>query len=344
MNLLLPCELKGFVPKGIPDDHIHYANLSRPRSLKNIGANFKYLANARADARSLLHVAREIDSHLLLSHGPHFLTAAIAARMSGLPLAVFIHSAAAPSWSAHALRLIRRPDVVGYELPSTKNRFAPLFRSSPSFQLAPVLDPGFGPYVGRMAPGSKIRVGFVATFSPRKRVDKFLALVDHPDSVAFDFRLIGSVASDQAGWWAEHLQPRVEFLLKSGRLEWIDGSMGVSDAMGDLDFLIITSDDEGVPNVAMEALSQGCVVISLGLEGLGVLRDRLPTEARDSIRQVRRGKDETDRIIECLIDAGVVQRAAISQATRAATSPARGVEPIAAALESSVGIPRKSSR
>ena len=337
VTLVLPAELWGFAPRGIPADHVHYATLRRPRSLQHVGANMAYLAKVREDAREILRLAGATDSHILMSHGPHYLTVAVAARISKLPLAVLVHSGAAPSWSAQLLRSIYRPTVVGYELPSAKTRFAPLFRGSPSFQLAPVLDPSFQSDGVRTEQQPCVRVGFVAAFSPRKRVDKFLDLVEHKGSAGFEFQLIGSVAAGHTAWWAQCLQPRVDRLKQSGLLKFVDGATGVSEAFKQLDVLVITSDDEGIPNVAMEALSVGAVVVSLDLEGLAVLCDRLPEGARAAIRQVPRGPGELDRMLARLHEISPLGRSAIAEAGQTATSATGGASDIAAVLHRAIG-------
>lgn len=330
LNLLLPAELSGYVPSGIPAPNVKYAPMRRPRTLTHIRNNIEYVANLRDEAEAFIKVIGDIQGDVIMSHGPHFLTAAVAARRSDLPLAILLHSAAAPAWSARALCAIRRPAVVAYELPSLIDRFSPLFRNTYSFQLAPVLSGGFEDQ--RYEPSVKARVGFVASFSPRKRVDKFLDLVENSDSSAFDFRLIGSVAAGHLRWWREELQPRVDTLTEADRLTLVDGTHGVAAAMQSLDVLVITSDDEGIPNVAMEALSVGATVVSLQLEGLDVLRQRIPPELRSAIRQVQRGPREIPQVREQLAKVGEVPRQEIAKSLRAATAPTLAAHEIATAL------------
>lgn len=332
INLVLPDELVGFVPNGVPPHHVRYARLRRPRSQRNLGQNLAYLAYAHQDARTILDIAENAGSHLLVSHGPHYLTVALAARMSGLRYAVFIHSPAAPAWSARALSIIEQPAIVGYELPSTTAKYASLFRDSVSIQLAPVLDPSFYRGATPCAPSSRLRVGLVAAFSPRKRVDKFLDLVESHRATDLDFRLIGSVAGGHINWWESQIQPRVDRLARSGRLKVIDGSKGVADAMRDLDFLVITSDEEGIPNVAMEALSVGACVVSLELEGLAALRASLPEMARGAIRQVKRGDAEVDRIVAELQPENLLLRDTIANHVAEVTNPANAAKDIVTTL------------
>lgn len=342
VHIVLPSELAGFAPDGIPADFVHHAQFRRPRSQRNFAQNLAYLATIRRDAASILRIAERIDGDLLLSHGPHYLTAALASRIAHLPFAVLIHSSAAPAWSARALCAIKKPTVAGYELPSTTAKYAPLFGTTRSVQIAPVLDPRFSADAIQRTPSSAIRVGFVASFSPRKRVDKYLELVERRQVDGLDFRLIGSVASGHIRWWEANIRPRVDRLIRAGSLQLIDGSKGVAPPVSELDFLVITSDDEGIPNVAMEALSVGACVVSLELEGLSALGDLLPKTASRAIRQVERGDGEVDRLIDELRAENLPSREATSNHVLAATAPSHAVMEIAAVFRASLSCQHSS--
>ncbi|MCG7580086.1 hypothetical protein [Mycolicibacterium sp. OfavD-34-C] len=310
--------------------------MHRPRSLAHIGGNAKYLLHVRRQAEAICNLANRLGCEFLLSHGPHFPTAAAAARQSKLRFAVMIHSGVAPSWTAKMLRLVQRPDVVFWELPSTRERYMPLFSDVLSTQIPAVLDAQFAD--SNTCPSARSsslkRVGLVAAFSPRKRIDKFLALAEHPLTRDIEFHLIGFVAREFADWWENDMATRVSRLRRTGRLKIADGTHGVSAEVGLLDGLIITSDDEGVPNVAMEALAVGARVISLELEGVDILRQQLASQnAELAITIVPRGPDEITKLAECLNQPVLeLTREEIAAAARFVTRADYGAQVIAAAL------------
>ncbi|KQY60565.1 hypothetical protein ASD11_14100 [Aeromicrobium sp. Root495] len=64
-------------------------------------------------------------------------------------------------------------------------------------------------------------------------------------------------------------------------LAMIDGSGGAQAHMVEFDYLVVTSDHEGLPNVIMEGLAAGATVVTRHLEGAVMFSELLQPAAAD---------------------------------------------------------------
>ena len=165
---------------GVPPEYLHRLAFSRPRGARHPIENLHHALRLRREADELAGLATTLDARVVVSHGPHFLTAAMAARRHpALAHCLLIHSDAAPTIAARLLRAVRPPDLIGYELPSTLDKYAKVGGHARTFMLRPVLAADHSSRPDRRTDrGERLRVGFVAAMSPRKRVDLFAGVAE----------------------------------------------------------------------------------------------------------------------------------------------------------------------
>ena len=312
IHLAVPPEVVSPALRDIPAGCVHELEYGRPRSAVKLAANLRYLARLGRDSRAIAELAAQVGSTTLVSHGPHLVTPAVAARRHHLRHVVLLHSDAAPGWSATLLGAIRRPDQVLAETSAAARKYGNALGARDLDVLLPAVHPRFGAHRdgnGRLPARTALEVdgdrpvlGFVGVFSPRKRPDRVLDLAEalHAAGQPWAVRLIGEVAVAHTDWFERNVGDRIRRL----RAEQVDialvpGRDGVSALMPGIDCLVITSANEGVPNVCMEALAVGTPVVALALPGLDGWDERVNAAAGATVLvQVGRGHGETSRLAD----------------------------------------------
>ena len=108
------------------------------------------------------------------------------------------------------------------------------------------------------------RIGMIGRLSPEKRVDRGLRLVEQLRERGLDVTL--DVIGD--GPLRSELEQHAQHARFHG---WCDD---VRQRLGELDLLLLTSETEGLPNAALEAMATGVPVASTAVGGVPFVLDR----------------------------------------------------------------------
>ena len=331
---------------GVPDDHISAIPISRMRGIRHFTHNLAHIWNLRSEASEIERLARLVDADVLVSHGTHFVTAALAARAARRKFVLFLHSNAAPRLSGLVLRLIKRPTAIACELSNSASAYPELFAGVPTLLLRPVLQRAY--LVGRSEPtsagkksalrvldASKKVIGFAGTFTPVKRPEKFIAVAERSQfdgsSRRFAFRIVGYALPSHTQWAEVNVIRPVAQLNDAGvDIEIVNGAGGLERMLPSLDVLILPSDTEGIPNVILEALASGTPVCALELVGVRDVQAQLEKRGLgEAITIITRGPNEVADLLDSAAKLSAMNFGNLSRETRSLFSSAATTKKLA---------------
>ncbi len=116
-------------------------------------------------------------------------------------------------------------------------------------------------------PGTPPTVGFVGRFERPKRLDILLDSFKHVLDTLPGARLILMGGGSEQGM----VTTRIQDLGIGSRVEIIEPNPDVDATLRQLHIFVMTSDFEGLPNAAMEALSMGIPIVSTPVGDIGEL-------------------------------------------------------------------------
>tara|TARA_B100001146_G_scaffold220992_1_gene230600 strand:+ start:3034 stop:4230 length:1197 start_codon:yes stop_codon:yes gene_type:complete len=335
VTLLVPESLPDRDFAALDDMQVRRVNFSRPRALANPVENARHLARLHSDATLLSRAAAEVGATTIVSHGVHFLTAALAARIDAhLRHVVLIHSDSPPRMLATLMHAVRPPDRAGVELDSGTKRYARLQPREGWFRIAPLLAPTLGaPGPGSRSVGTphsgngRRTIVFAAALSPRKRPELFLDMVEmmsgSPAHRELAYRVIGVYTDSHSEWARNVVVPRIHELRGRGvDVEFVDGADGARAHIARADVLVITSRSEGIPNVALEAIAERVPVVSVDLEGVRQLQRLAEEHGQSDLVRVVSGHGS---VVENLV-AAVAQSLSLDRASKVAQRVAESVQ------------------
>lgn len=133
------------------------------------------------------------------------------------------------------------------------------------FDLAPFLDPPRGILRRELGLGSEVRlVGVAARLVPIKRVDVFLRAAERIAAERSDVHFV--VVGD--GEERARLRTRAERAGIAERVHFLGWRSDLAAVYGDLDVVVLTSDNEGTPVSVLEALAGGRPVVATAVGGV----------------------------------------------------------------------------
>jgi glycosyltransferase involved in cell wall biosynthesis len=118
--------------------------------------------------------------------------------------------------------------------------------------------------------GESLRLVHVARTLPTKRRDRAIAIVAAARAAGLrvSLRLVGAMTGPETSM----LRQLAEALDVTDIVAMDGPTDDVAEALREADALLVTSTREGLPGVVMEALAQGCPVISTNLPGITYIR------------------------------------------------------------------------